>query len=204
MTNHTLLYYQDNSSSLANRYESADVTEIQHLLLNTFTKNKNLLEIGCGSGRDANFMFENGYDIIAIDGSKNMIEEAKKIHPNLSNRLFHKILPNDLVFDYKFDGIYSIATLMHLDKKELIKAIQKIYNLLNDDGLFVISVSLFRDDIDKYGFDKKGRFFLVLSKNEWIDICQKVGFSVKYIKTNKDGLNRENIEWLTLVLKKCK
>ena len=88
MRNNTLLYYQNNSSSLANRYESADVTEIQYLLLNTFAKDKNLLEIGCGSGRDANFMFKNGYDIIAIDGSKNMIKEAKKIHPNLQNRLF--------------------------------------------------------------------------------------------------------------------
>ena len=100
---------------------------------------------------------------IAIDGSKNMIEEAKKIHPELSEKLFHKTLPNNLDFDKKFDGIYSIATLMHLSEKDLRKTILKIYDLLNQNGKLFMSVSLFRDDVDENGFDDKGRFFLVFS-----------------------------------------
>jgi len=147
-------------------------------------------------------MVKNNYDVIGIDASRNMIEEAKQIHPKLKEKLFHKTLPNDLEFDGKFDGIYSIATLMHLSKYDLEKAILKIYNLLNQNGRFFMSVSLFRDDIDENGIDKKERFFLVLSFEQWINILEDIGFRILETKKNTDGLNRDGIEWLTIVMSK--
>ncbi|MDY0328466.1 MAG: class I SAM-dependent methyltransferase [Arcobacteraceae bacterium] len=200
--NDTIFYYEKNANFLINRYELADVSELQQLLLQTFEKNSKLLEIGCGSGRDASFISKNHFDVTAIDGAKNMIEEAKKIHPELSEKLFYKTLPNDLEFDTKFDGIYSIATLMHLSKIDLEETILKIYNLLNQDRKFLMSVSLFRDDIDENGFDDKGRFFLVLSFDEWINLLEYIGFRILETKTNSDGLGRGGIEWLTLVAQK--
>jgi len=198
----TLNFYETDSKNLSLRYENADVSEIQELLLTTFEEKAKLLEIGCGSGRDASFMTKKGFDVIVIDGSKNMIKEAKKIHPELSNKLFHKTLPNDLEFDIKFDGIYSIATLMHLSKKDIMRSISKIYDLLNPTGKFLMSVSLFRDDINENGFDDKRRYFLVLSFEEWISIFQNTGFKILETKINKDGLNRTGIEWLTMVVQK--
>lgn len=198
----TLKFYETHSMNLSLRYEQADVSEMQKLLLQTFDKKSKLLEIGCGSGRDASFMTKNDFDVTAIDGSKNMIEEAKKIHPELSNNLFHKTLPNDLDFDKKFDGVYSIATLMHLSKINLEKTILNIYDLLNPNGTFLMSVSLFRDDIDGNGFDEKGRFFLVLSFEEWISLLENLDFTILERKTNSDGLGRGGIEWLTLVAQK--
>lgn len=198
----TLNYYETDSRNLSFRYENANIREVQQLLLQTFEPNSKLLEIGCGSGRDASFMIEKGYDVIAIDGSKNMIEEAKKIHPELSEKLFHKTLPNDLEFNQTFDGIYSIATLMHLSENDLKNTLSKIYNLLNENGKFLMSVSLFRDDIDENGFDNKGRFFLVLSFETWINLLENVGFKILDTKSNSDGLGRGGIEWLTMVVQK--
>ena len=153
----TISYYEENAKSLISRYESADINEVQELLLQTFYKN---------------------------------------------SKLFHKTLPIDLEFNQKFDGIYSIATLMHLSKNDLEETISKIYNLLNQNGKFLMSVSLFRDDIDKNSFDDKGRFFLVLSFDEWINLLEKIGFKILDTKTNSDGLGRDGIEWLTLVAQK--
>ena len=198
----TLDYYNTNSTKLNERYESADVNEVQRLLLRSFLKNSKILEIGCGSGRDASFMTKNDFDVIAIDGSKNMIEEAKKIHPELFEKLYHKTLPNDLTFNKTFDGVYSIATLMHLSKIDLAKTISKIYDLLDQNGKFLMSVSLFRNDIDKNGFDDKGRFFLVLSFEEWINLVENIGFKILETKTNDDGLGSCGIQWLTLVAQK--
>ena len=91
---------------------------------------------------------------------------------------------------------------MHLSKDDLMKSILKIYDLLNPTGKFLISVSLFRDDINENGFDKNGRFFLILSFEEWINIFENSGFKILKTKTNNDGLDRTGIEWLTMVVEK--
>lgn len=200
--NKTINFYNRAYKSLIQNYESADISNTQTLLIKTFNKKNKLLEIGCGSGRDASFMIKKGYDVIAIDGSKNMIDEAKKIHPELSNKLLFKTLPNDLEFDIKFDSIYSIATLMHLSENDLKNTLSKIYNLLNQNGKFLMSVSLSRDDIDENGFDDKGRFFLVLSSEKWLNLLENIGFKMLETKTNSDGLGRGGIEWLTMVVQK--
>ena len=200
--NKTINFYNRAYKSLIQNYESADISNTQTLLIKTFNKKNKLLEIGCGSGRDASFMIKKGYDVIAIDGSKNMIDEAKKIHPELSNKLLFKTLPNDLEFDIKFDSIYSIATLMHLSENDLKNTLSKIYNLLNQNGKFLMSVSLSRDDIDENGFDDKGRFFLVLSSEKWLNLLENIGFKMLETKTNSDGLGRCGIEWLTMVVQK--
>ncbi len=202
MLSKTLNYYSANAPLLTERYELANVQEIQNLLLKTFSKKSKLLEIGCGSGRDAFFMLSNGYNIIAVDGSENMITESKKIHPELSNNLFHRTLPNNLNFDIKFNGIYSIATLMHLEENDIKKTIYNIFNLLNDGGKFLMSVSLSRNDVNENGFDEKGRFFLILEQEEWLNMCKDVGFKILETKVNNDSLNRDGIIWLILILEK--
>ena len=81
--NKTLSYYENNAKHLSQRYESANVDNIHALLLKTFPSKSHLLEIGCGSGRDASFMYRKGYNVHAIDGSTEMIAETKRCHPEL-------------------------------------------------------------------------------------------------------------------------
>jgi cyclopropane fatty-acyl-phospholipid synthase-like methyltransferase len=201
--NNTITYYKNNAKSLVKRYESANVDKVQQLLLEVFPINSNLLEIGCGSGRDANFMLENNYKIIAIDASKEMISEAKKIHPLLANSLHVAAIPDELNFnDNSFDGVYSIATLMHLEKKAIEVSIKKVYEILKNKGIFLFSVSIKRDDIDKNFKDSKGRHFTTISKDKWIEICNRIGFkTIKTVVTN-DGLDRGGIVWLTCIMEK--
>ena len=41
-------------------------------------KNKSLLEIGCGNGRDAFFFYKNNLNVTAIDKSESIIKKNKK------------------------------------------------------------------------------------------------------------------------------
>lgn len=201
--NNTISYYESNAKSLVKRYESADVSEIHKLLLEVFLKKSYLLEIGCGSGRDANFMIKNDYKIIGIDASKKMIAEAKNIHPLLINSLQVNNIPEELNFENKsFDGIYSIATLMHLEINSIVKVINKIFNYLKVEGLFLFSVSIKRDDINSDFKDNNGRHFTTMNQDYWINTCHDIGFKTIRIITTSDGLNREGIVWLTCVMEK--
>ena len=199
----TLSYYENNAKDLSKRYESAKVDNIHALLLNTFPPKSYLLEIGCGSGRDASFMYKNGYNILAIDGSREMIAEAKRCHPELAGRLEVIKIPNELCFEpASFDGVYSIATLMHLDKSEIDQTIEKVVTILKTNGKFFFSVSIQRDDVDDQGKDEKGRNFTTMSELEWVKCCEKYGLQLEHSEITADGLDRDGIVWLTCVVEK--
>jgi len=201
--NSTISYYNENARELSKRYESADIENIHGLLLDTFPEKSFLLELGCGSGRDAVFMYSNKYDLLAIDGSSKMISEAKRIHPELNNILHTVIIPEELEFENaSFDGIYSIATLMHLTTDRIDQTIEKISNMLKPNAKFLFSVSTSRDDLDIESKDINGREFTTLSKQEWINYCEKHSMKLVCSILNDDGLGRRGITWLTCIFEK--
>ncbi len=199
----TLLYYKNNANHLSQRYESANIEHIHVLLKKIFPLKSVLLEIGCGSGRDASFMHRNGYDLLAVDGSREMIAEAKRCHPELADRLEVIKIPDELHFKpSSFDGVYSIATLMHLEKDLIDSTFEKIAMLLKSGGKFFFSVSIQRDDINDQGKDDQGRHFTVMPESEWIGCCEKYCMQLEYSKITGDGLDRDGIVWLTCVVRK--
>lgn len=199
----TLAYYEDNAKQLSQRYESAQVDNIHTLLLNTFSSNVHLLEVGCGSGRDASFMYQNGYDVLAIDGSMEMLAEVKRYHPELADRLEVIRVPDEFHFGpSSFDGIYSIATLMHFEKRAIDKTIEEVAMILKPGAKFLFSVSIQRDDVDTQGKDENGRHFTCMSEIEWISYCERHGLQREHSEITSDGIDRDGIVWLTCIFKK--
>ena len=202
----TLNYYENNAKDLSQRYESAKMDNIHTLLLKTFPPKSYLLEIGCGSGRDASFMHQNGYDVLAVDGSREMIAEAERCHPELAGSLEVIKIPDDLHCEPSFfDGVYCIATLMHLDKSAIDHTIEKIAMILKAGSKFLFSVSVQRDDLDDQGKDEKGRHFTsmsAMSELEWVRCCEKYGLLFEHSEITADGLDRDGIIWLTCVVRK--
>ena len=202
--NPTLSYYEKNASTLSKRYESANVDTIHQTLIKTFSPHSKLLEIGCGSGRDASFMQEQGYNLTAIDGSQKMIEEAKSIHPALEPHLFTMQLPHGLDFEpHSFDGVYSVATLMHLTQEEIYETIKNIHTLLKEKGKFLFSVSIERDDTDQNSQDPHKRLFTSFSQREWITVCKNCGLKHLHTEVTTDGLGRSGVVWLTCIVEKA-
>ncbi len=101
------------------------------------TDKKSVLEIGVGTGRLAIKVLLFCKDFTGIDISPKTIKRAKE---NLADYNVNLIC-NDFLnyaFDKKFDVVYSSLTFMHIKEKQV--AIQKVYNLLNNNGLFVLSI----------------------------------------------------------------
>jgi len=193
----TLKHYQRHAEELVVRYEQADVLPLQTLLLRTFKKGSRILELGCGSGRDAAFLREHQLDITALDGSESMIQRAQEHHPEIS--FLHHVLPEPLPFEDRwFEGACAIAVLMHLDRNSLCQVLKELHRVLKHNAPFLCSVPLAREDINPQGMDQKGRFFLVLSQEEWQDHLEDAGFSLSGTQHTKDGLDRNAIQWLNI------
>jgi cyclopropane fatty-acyl-phospholipid synthase-like methyltransferase len=196
-------YYKKNAHDLTRCYESADVKKMQALLLSCFDPGAKLLEIGCGSGRDAAFMMAQGFDVTGVDGAFEMIASALKRHPELSGRLHTVHLPGGLSrFSDSFDGIFSIATLMHLSRSAIDEVFKRAGLLINQHGRFFFSVPCRRNDVDRDGFDEKGRRFTALSVEDWVLICRNSGFEVITSQITWDGLGRKGIVWLNCLAEK--
>ena len=56
----TVLWYERNASALCSQYESASSDEIHSVLNRWIQSGMHVLELGCGSGRDARFMASPG------------------------------------------------------------------------------------------------------------------------------------------------
>ncbi|HKL13976.1 MAG TPA: class I SAM-dependent methyltransferase [Halanaerobiales bacterium] len=109
-----------------------------------FNKDKNILDIGCGTGRHSIELNKRGYEVTAIDLSESMIEQAK-------NKMKKKDLDvnfrvkNALELDYKKEFDLSIIlcegafSLMENDDKDY-KILKNAYNALKDKGKLILTV----------------------------------------------------------------
>ena len=95
-----------------------------------------VLDLGCGSGRDTVFLEEEGCVVTAMDGSEKMCELAG-IHTG--KEVLH-LKVEDMEFDDVFHGIWACAVLGHFTPDEVKGVMDKILKALKDDGILYFSV----------------------------------------------------------------
>lgn len=116
------------------------------------SKNKNVLEIGIGTGRIAVKVAPHCKLLTGIDISPKTIERAKENLRNYSNISF---ICDDFIsysFVETFDVIYSSLTMMHFENKEQV--ILKVESLLKDGGIFCVSIDKNQNDYIDMGTRK--------------------------------------------------
>lgn len=112
-------------------------------------KNKAVLEIGVGTGRIAVKTAPLCREFYGIDISLKTASRAKVNLQSFKNAI---IFCGDFLqfnFDIKFDVIYSSLTFMHIEEKE--KCIKKVFNLLNINGIFVLSIDKNQNEFLDFG-----------------------------------------------------
>ena len=122
-------------------WSSNNRTEIIEEIIKKYniTNNSKILEIGCGEGRDAIYLLNKNYNLLATDVSAEAINYCKANDPNHTTN--YQVLD---VLDAKqihtqYDFIYSIACIHMLvldnDRNNYYKF---IYNHLTDNGIALI------------------------------------------------------------------
>ncbi|MGD9590966.1 MAG: class I SAM-dependent methyltransferase [Candidatus Berkiella sp.] len=121
----------------ANVANLAPLDSIKHLL-SKLPPHPDIIDIGCGSGRDAKIFSDHGAKVTGIDFSQSMLEIAKK-HSPTSNFLLMDI--ENMTFEAAtFDAAWAACSLMHIPKSNFVTVLQKIHLFLKESGYLYLAL----------------------------------------------------------------
>ena len=103
--------------------------------LNTKNNNEELLDCGCGNGKNMIYANKIGYVTEGFDISDNLLDICRQKNLNV---FYHDVL--DLKLTQKYDKIIAIAILHHLKSvEEQILSINNLLDCLKDGGTLLVS-----------------------------------------------------------------
>lgn len=146
-------------------------------------KNKEVLEIGLGTGRIAVKVAPYCKRLTGIDISSKTIQRAKE---NLKDHLNIVFINGDfLSYEFKknFDVIYSSLTMMHFENKRQV--IFKIDSLLKPKGIFCLAIDKNQSEYIDMG-NRKIKIYPD-NPNDILDIINLTKMSVKNVFETENG-----------------
>ena len=190
-------YYNKNSAEFIEGTFNADMSKLRETFLQYIPEKGRVLDLGCGSGRDAKAFMELGYETYAMDGSEEMVKYCKQF---LGDRVKLATF-QEYETDMMFDGIWASASLLHVDEDEIEGIIRKYFNLLVDNGAFYMSFK-YRDE----NFVKGERYFNCFTEDKVKELCEKIpGASVvERFATGDVRDGRDGEMWISVVVQKYK
>ena len=137
----------------------------RHHLIN-IKKSSKILDCGCGNGKNFIFLKKKGYNIIASDTSKSIINKIRKKYPKYKKKIYLGDI-RDLNFKEKsFDAIISEASLYYQSKKDMFETVNKFYELLKPGALLRVYTKSIEDSFFKK-FKNKRSVEYKIQKNHW-------------------------------------
>jgi arsenite methyltransferase len=174
-------------------------------------QNMNVLDLGCGTGRDvyllSQLVGENG-QVVGVDMTENQLNKAKtfqtyhqeKFQHNKSNvdfRMGNIENIDDLKFYFNFDVVVSNCVVNLCQNKE--KVLNNVYNILKTGGEFYFSdvysskrvpKELLNDDV-LWGECLGGALYW----NDFINLAKKCGFTdPRLVKSNLITIRNKELE----------
>lgn len=165
----TIAHYQ---RSVPFYTQAFDASHSRHLdaFLDRLVSGAHVLELGCGTGRDAARMVQRGCTIDATDGTPAMLAKAKERY-GLDARLMRF---DQLDADARYDAVWAHACLFHVPRNDLPDVLARIYRALKPDGLHYASYKCG----DGEGIDDRDRWNTLLP-TDWIEQRYRdAGFSI--------------------------
>jgi len=182
-----------------------------------FFKNKgNVLDIGCGTGREAMALTKLGYNVFGIDISEKEIEIAKEeahkekleINYNLCNGIDLEF--NDEYFDYSIIWAQTYGNIY--TKENRIKMIMENKRVLKKDGILCLSTHDYEFVKNNYKqYTKRNKFYpysdskcywVLFTKEELTKEINETGLNIVFCGKSKELGNNIDIDVLVCVCRK--
>lgn len=188
-------YRQVHGESL--RWFSEETSPIVREIFSEFhiSSTHEILEIGCGEGRDAAFLLEQGFQVLATDISQEAVNFCRRIYPEKADNFQVLNCITDSL-EQKFDAIYAVAVVhMLVLDKDRDAFYRFIRHHLKPDGIALICTmgdgSFERQSDISTAFDLQERVHEASGKILRIagTSCRMVSFATLEQELAKNGLD---------------
>jgi len=201
----TIEWYDQNAEKYADSAEKVAPIKFIEQFLSMLPESPKVLDAGCGSGRDSRILNEKGAKVTGLDISKGLLEEAEKRGKDI------EYIQGDITSmkfpDSSFDGLWSHASLVHLDSIEDVeKTLGEFNRVLKSGGiLHIFTKKQLGEDktaIVSDSLSNHDRFFRYYTKEELSNLVTKAGFGDLDISFASDPHGRKEVTWILLFGKK--
>ena len=194
MTTLNQQYYSENAQSFFDATVDINMQALYDQFLPFVSAGGLILDAGCGAGRDSKSFIELGYKVHAFDASEELVSLASKlINQPVQYALFQTFKSN-----FKYDGIWACASLLHVPQNELAIVLTKLVSMLANDGVFYCSFKLGNEEVTR-----NGRTFTNLDENSFPNYIENLPVTIiKQWRTGDLRDGRESEQWLNVILKK--
>ena len=198
MEDATIQFYSNNVDTLFKQYESVEFSDIYGEWLEHIPNEGFVLDVGCGTGRDAAFLAEKGLYVTAVEPAAKMLEAAQSEHNHTNITWLNDSLPElQSVFklQIKYDFILLSAVWMHIAPTQRERALRKLSSLLKPNGKIVVTL--------RHGECHDSRVMYEVSADEISQQASKFGLTFKLLtEGNKsdDKLGRQDVSWESVLL----
>lgn len=198
MPKNTIAHYHRNAARFQAQYDSvaaADVHADWASLLQGRTPGR-ALDVGAGSGRDALWLTQKGWQVTAVEPAQGLRERGQQTTGDQvqwrDSQLPH--LPDLDTPAQGYDLILLSAVWMHLPPSERPQAFSRLVELLSATGLLIITL--------RFGPSDPERPMYAVSVDELAQLAQPQGLVLSVLGKgeSQDRLARAEVSWQTVCL----
>ena len=191
----TLAYYAANAEAFASSTVSVEFTAMQERFVELLEPGARVLDLGCGSGRDAKRFAEAGFAVDAVDGSP----ELCRIAAEFTGLPVRCMRFEELSAVAEYDGIWACSSILHVPSVQLPAMLAKMAAALKDGGVIYTSF--------KYGEGegmRHGRYFSDFTEDSFASLLEQVPAlrEEDHWVSSDVRPGRGDEKWLNLILRK--
>ncbi len=200
MNDLTLQTYNDSAQAMAEYFSGIgsriDDIEMALRLADKTDGSADVLELGCGDGRDAAEIVKRSESYLGIDYSEGLLALARKQVPGADFRL-------QSILDYTFepasyDVVFAFASLLHVNRDTFAALMPRIANSLRADGIFYVSLKYADDYKEELKEDQFGKRMFYFYNLELVE--ELAGQFFEVVHTNQETIG--HTRWFDIALKK--
>ena len=193
--NLTNQYYSENAQAFFDTTVRVNVKKLYDRFVPRIKPGGQILDAGCGSGRDSKHFKDLGFKVTAFDANESLVQLAAD---HLEQTVIHASFDTFVTHAHRFDGIWACASLLHVPRCQLPSVLLNLGHQLKPEGIFYCSF--------KYGeaeVVRNGRYFTDLNESTLQNVLIGSNLIIDDTWISSDARpDRESEQWLNAILVK--